>query len=76
MTKKYHESENIIMNEEEEDEIFIDNGSLIQETLDNDINYLIVNMKIEMMDYVNSECVPLLEHFDYDTWRKVIDSIL
>lgn len=46
------------------------------ELLDDEITYTLVCMKVEMMDYIRYEKVPLLQFFDNEIWSNILRECL
>lgn len=40
--------------------------------LEDEIDYMVINLKIEMREYIEYEKIPLLQYFDSEVWKKFL----
>jgi hypothetical protein len=65
-----------IDNNSEYDEL--DNTKPVSDTdfLEDEIDYMIINLKIEMKEYIEHEKIPLLQYFDSEVWKNCLSKCL
>lgn len=78
MTKKFQMTESDYIEECDDEHEHDQNRhiSLKQELLNDEISNLVIDIKIDMMDYIKNEAVPLLQHFSNEWWEHVIRGLL